>query len=140
MPFGCRLDDPRVIALQLVHGQPSLGCSTSRAATPWSSGLEAWQRSEGLRALWCGEPAVGAVFDDPDDVAPLDPASLADLRAELGVRFVVVEAGGMEAVRCPWLAPGLEVLAGSAEVIGEGGGWVVYDLGPVPGVGGAGPG
>ena len=140
VPFGCRLDDPRVIALQLVHGQPSLGCSTSRAATPWSSGLDAWQRSEGLRALWCGEPAVGAVFDDPDDVAPLDPASLADLRAELGVRFVVVEAGGMEAVRCPWLAPGLEVLAGSAEVIGEGGGWVVYDLGPVPGVGGAGPG
>lgn len=132
VPFGCRLDDPRVVALQLVHGQPSLGCSTSRAATPWASGLGAWQRSAGLRSLWCGEPAVGAVLGDPTDVRPLDDAALDDLQRHLGLRFVVLEPGGVESVRCPWLAVSAELLVARGEVLSEADGWTVIDLGPMP--------
>lgn len=135
VPFGCRLDDPRIVALQIVHGQPSLGCSTSRAATPWASELDVWGGSAGLRALWCGEAAVGALFPEGGDPSPLDTGSLAELRRELGVRFVIVDGGGVDPSRCPWLAASLEALTTDAEVLADDGGWRVLDLGPVDGGG-----
>ena len=133
VPFGCRLDDPRIVALQIVHGQPSLGCSTSRAATPFASGLDAWARADGLRSLWCGDPAAGQVWDDRTGVpAPLDAAALDDLRADLGVRFVILDRGAVDPARCPWVPEGLALLVAEGEVLGDDGGWLVLDLGPVP--------
>jgi len=132
VPFGCRVDDPRVVALQIVHRRPVLSCSTSRAATPWASGLGAWQRSAGLRSLWCGEAAVGEVLG-AEPPAPLDEASLAELREDLRVRFVVLDAGAVDPPRCPWLAGSRAVLEGAGAVVGGDDAWTVLDLGPVPG-------
>lgn len=132
VPFGCRFDDPRIVALQIVHRRPVLSCSTSRAATPWASGLGAWRASAGLRALWCGEPTVGQLFDG-DRPEPLTAASLAELQEGLQVRFVVVDRGGVDASRCPWLPEGVALLEEVGELVGGDGAWTVIDLGPTPG-------
>jgi len=128
VPFGCRLDDPRIVALQIEHGQPSLGCSTSRAATPFASGLDAWGSSAGLHALWCDDGSVGQVFPDdaPDALAD---ESLDELRRDLGVRFVLLDRGATVSTSCPWLADGVALLVERGEVLGDDGSWFVLDLG-----------
>jgi len=132
VPFGCRLDDPRIVALQIEHGQPSIGCSTSRAATPFASGLDAWGDSAGLHTLWCDDASVGQVFPaQPPDA--LDADSLADLRSELGVRFVLLDRGSSVPASCPWLAESVELLLADAEVLADDGSWVVLDLAPATG-------
>jgi hypothetical protein len=145
VPFGCRMDDPRVVALQIEHRRPTLGCSTSRAATPFASELDVWADTPALASLWCGEPVVGAVLAGsvpgsgatPEAPPHLDAAAIEALGRELGVRYLLVDRLAVDPLGCPWLADGLDaLLAGSApevEVLHDAAGWSLLDLGRPPG-------
>ena len=48
------------------------------------------------------------------------------------MRFVIVDRGAVDPGRCPWLPAGVDALLAGGEVLGDDGGWVVLDLGPIP--------
>ncbi|MBV6507630.1 MAG: hypothetical protein JJLCMIEE_00680 [Acidimicrobiales bacterium] len=130
VPWGCRVDDPRVIALQIRHRQPSLGCSVSTAAMPWYSELDVWVDSQELAALSCDPSSIGGRDTGYSIEEPpvLDDDGLRRLREDLGVRFVIVDTGALAAAAgCDHVAAGVDLLV-QGEVLADDAGVVVIDL------------
>lgn len=91
VPWGCRLDDPRVLALQSIHRQPNVGCNPPPTATRWFSGIEAWAGSRELAALRCDPSHIDRRRVPFEDDIGWDPGSVERLRHDLGVRYVLIE-------------------------------------------------
>jgi hypothetical protein len=127
VPWGCRVDDPRIIALQSVHRRPSIGCSGSTKSIRWFSDLEPWVDSPGLAALRCDPSLIDRRPVPYTDAVRLDEAGVTRLRADLGVRFVVVERGRIPDTGCPSVRAAVPVLM-RYENIGDDGNWVIFDL------------
>lgn len=128
VPWGCRLDDPRIVALQSIHRRPNVGCNPPPTATRWFSGLAPWAGSAELAALRC-DP--GHIDRRP---VPFDPsvrlggaAGVSRLRKDLGVRYVVIDAGQLPAAGCDSVRDAVATLA-RYETVSNDGTWTIVDL------------
>jgi hypothetical protein len=141
VPWNCRLDDPRVLALQSIHREPNVGCNPPPTATRWFSGIDAWATSRELAALRCDPshidrrplPFTGGEAFGPEASAK-DAA--VRLRDDLGVRYVVIDttlvpAPGLEDVApgspCAGARKAMQQLAMNFETT-TADSWVVIDL------------
>jgi hypothetical protein len=128
VPWGCRLDDPRIVALQTVHHRPNIGCNPPPSATPWYSGLDAWARSAELAALRCDQahldrrvlPFDGSVRLGGDD-------GVDRLRRDLGVRYVVIDRANLPPFGCDSVRDAITVFD-RYEVVSDDGAWTIVDL------------
>ena len=128
VPWGCRLDDPRIVALQAIHRRPNIGCNPPPTATPWFSGIEAWARSRELAALR-GDPAHidrrPVPFDASVRLGGVD--GVARLRRDLGVRYVVIDAAQLPPFGCESVRDAIETFRGY-EQLSDDGTWQLVDL------------
>jgi hypothetical protein len=118
------------VTFQILHGTPLVGCQTSSAAVPWSS-LELYRRSAALAALRCDPMRIGAHLMTPftrDE--RFDATDVASLRAQMGVRFYLVDKRALEEPTCERVSERLPVLE-SYELVGEDSEWIVVDTGPI---------
>ena len=125
VPADCDRIDPDIIALQILHHRPSLGCSTSAASIRWRSQLDPWARSAALASLRCDQSIISRRPTEFHGEARLDDAGVQSLREDLGVRFVIIDEGA--AALCPDVAASLPALR-RHEVIGTDGRYTVIDL------------
>ena len=88
VPADC---DPSFVSLQIFHHSPVVGCAGSFAANPWSK-LRAYTRSGALTKLRCDQTAYGRLpTTTRARTAPFEAGDVTALRADLGVRFVVID-------------------------------------------------
>lgn len=127
VPWGCRPDDPRVLALQSIHHRPSIGCNPPPTATRWYSGLDPWVTSAPLAALRCDPGHVDRRAVPFGDEVRLDPSGLEDLRRDLGVRFVVIDRGLLPSIGCDGPRDALALLD-RYEAVSDDGTWRIVDL------------
>jgi peptidoglycan/LPS O-acetylase OafA/YrhL len=131
VPWGCRLDDPAIVALQTIHQQPVMGCDVSDAAIPWFSGLQPWASSRAMAALRCDPTMLGRRPTDWPADTRLDEQALDGLRGDLGVRFVLVDRSLAASPGCDSVRQALPLLL-AREVLSDDGNWLLVDLGPRP--------
>jgi hypothetical protein len=128
VPWGCRLDDPRIIALQSIHRRPNIGCNPPPTATPWFSGLEAWARSPELAALRCDQGHIDQRPVPFDGSARLGGAvGVGRLRREVGVRYVVIDRASLPPFGCDSVRDAVAELE-RYEVVSDDGAWTIVDL------------
>ncbi len=128
VPWGCRLDDPRIIALQSIHHRPNIGCNPPPTATRWFSGLDVWARSAELAALRCDQSHIDQRPVPFDGSARLGGADgVARLRRDLGVRYVVIDRGTLPPFGCESVRDALATLA-TYRVVSDDGQWQILDL------------
>ncbi len=87
VPADC---DPSFVSLQVFHHTAVAGCAGSFAANPWSK-LVAYTRAAAITKLRCDRTQYGQLRTTPAPSAPFAAADVVALRAEFGVRFVVVD-------------------------------------------------
>lgn len=135
VPWGCRLDDPQLLALQSVHRRPYVGCNPPPTATRYFSGIDAWATSSELAALRCDQGHIDRRPVPFDGSARLTAEGVQRLRRDLGVRYLVVDEGLLpeafaEARRdepgCTSVRHALGLLSGYGQQ--RDGSWVVIDL------------
>jgi hypothetical protein len=131
VPWGCRLDDPRIIALQSVHLRPSVGCSASTKSIRWFSGLDPWAGSADLAALRCKPGVIDRRRVPFSPSVRLDEAGVARLRADLGVRYVVIDRSQLPNRGCASAAAAVPLLL-RYDKISDDGEWVIVDLDQAP--------
>lgn len=118
------------VSFQILHRTPLVGCQTSSAAVSWSS-LELYRRSAALAALRCDPRRIGARLRTPftrDE--GFDARDVASLRAQMGVRFYLVDKRALEEPTCERVRERLSVLE-PYELVGEDSEWIVLDTGPI---------
>jgi hypothetical protein len=94
VPADC---DPSFVSLQIFHRAPVVGCAGSFAANPWSK-LRAYTSSAALTKLRCDQTAYGRLpTTTPARAVPFEAGDVTALRADLGVRFVVIDAAKLRA-------------------------------------------
>jgi hypothetical protein len=95
VPADC---DPSFVSLQIFHHSPVVGCAGSFAANPWSK-LRAYTRSAALTKLRCDQTAYGRLPTTTplSGTAPFEAGDVTALRADLGVRFVVIDRAKLRA-------------------------------------------
>lgn len=106
VPSDC---DPSFVTLQVFHHTPVVGCAGSFAANPWSK-LQTDVDNAAFSKLRCDHTAYGRITTTSTPTAPFAAADVAALRADLGVRFVVIDHSKLNAA-CS-LANALTVLRG----------------------------
>ena len=91
-PADCAGTDTRFAMLQIYHRTPIVGCTAPYLSLPWFSEMDAYFESAGLAGLRCHAERLGW-FRQPqfDHGTPLTIASLEELKAQFGVRFVIVD-------------------------------------------------
>jgi len=104
VPSDC---DPSFASYQILHHTPVVGCTGSLAANPWSK-LVAYAQSEALMKLRCDLHKYGLILTSGHTGAPFGPADLDALRAQFGVRFVIVDHALLGA--CPAVSATLPVI------------------------------
>jgi hypothetical protein len=125
VPADC---DPAFVSLQVFHHAPVAGCAGSFAANPWSK-LRAFTDSDAFSKLRCDQHAYGRI-ETTAASAPSPPFAerdLAALRAEFGIRFVVVDHTKLGA-GCPGVDAVLPVLRAHRRLGGDAR-FEVFDLG-----------
>ncbi len=141
VPWGCRLDDPRVLALQSIHRQPNIGCNPPPTATRWFSGIDAWASSRELAALRCDPSHIDRRAVPFGDDVRWDEGSVERLRQDLGVRYVIIQKDMLAQPFAQLPAPGAPCASVTDAVARMAlryphttdGSWVVIDLArPVP--------
>ncbi len=133
VPWGCRLDDPRIIALQSIHLRPNIGCNPPPTATRWFSGLDAWARSPELAALRCDQGHIDQRPVPFDGSARLGgDEGVARLRRDLGVRYVVIDHGNLPPFGCDSVRDAVGTLD-RYRVLSDDGQWQILDLATLAG-------
>ncbi|MGH2702852.1 MAG: hypothetical protein ACRDJ2_13910, partial [Actinomycetota bacterium] len=128
VPADCNGSTLWTVKLQIVHRTPLVGCQTSPSQLPWYSDLDMYAESDALAALRCAQGHIGrrrTRFSDEE----LDPGDLHRLRAELGVRFLIVDRVLLSERRCAKLAAQVPRSTASFEKLGESDRWLVLDTG-----------
>jgi len=124
VPADC---DPAFVSLQVFHHAPVAGCAGSFAANPWSK-LRAFTDSVAFSKLRCDQLAYGRIETTaPPASAPFAARDLTALRADFGIRFVVVDHTKLGAA-CPSVDAALPVLR-AHRLLGQDARFEVIDLG-----------
>jgi hypothetical protein len=120
------------VLFQILHRTPVIGCQTSHPAIRWRSSLELYRRSEALASLRCDPRRVGSVPTSFTEGERFDPKEVAELRAEMGVRFYLVDKKRLNSRMCAGARESLRILE-RYEIVGQDRKWMVIDTGPVTG-------
>ncbi|MDQ3984972.1 MAG: hypothetical protein M3280_00505 [Actinomycetota bacterium] len=126
VPTDCIGETAADVKLQIIHQVPAVGCQSSPSALPWFSKLDLYARSEPLASLRCRKGRLLRVETDFDRSVTFEPNDLTQLRAALGVRFVVVDKLLVARPSCGSVRPAVERLR-ALDVLGEDGRWLIVD-------------
>jgi hypothetical protein len=126
VPADCRSSTVWTVRLQIIHRTPLVGCQASPAQIPWSSGLDVYAESEALAPLRCGQGRVGPRSTEFSNER-LDADDFRKLRAELGVRFLIVDHSLLSDPGCTRLAAEIPTFVSGFEALGENRRWLVVE-------------
>jgi hypothetical protein len=132
VPADCDGIEVEYLLLQVYAQVPMAGCTAPHLAVPWFSELDPYASSRGMAALRCRPTDLGPfrATNWPADTA-LGPADVADLRDELGIRWLILDHGTLAAPRCDTVrGQSVPVLGALARTM-PGERWEIVDLGPV---------
>jgi hypothetical protein len=126
VPADCNGRTLWTVKLQIMHRTPLVGCQASPAQLPWYSGLDVYAESEGLAALRCRQKRVGRRRTQYSDER-IDASDVSRLRADLGVRFLIVDRLLLSGPGCTRLAAEIYPFIANFESLGENSRWLVVD-------------
>ncbi|HEX5095659.1 MAG TPA: hypothetical protein VFX21_06600 [Acidimicrobiia bacterium] len=124
VPADC---DPDFVAYQLLHHTASVGCAGSSAANPWHTKMTAYAASDAFTKLRCDRRTYGRLETTPIATAPFGPDDVDELRAQFGVRFLIVDRARLGADRCPAVHDLDDVLS-RYEILGADDRFAIIDL------------
>jgi hypothetical protein len=122
VPADC---DPAFASLQVFHHAPVVGCAGSFAANPWSK-LRTYTASAAFTKLRCDRTGYGRLVTTDRPTEPFAANDVAALRAQFGVRFVVVDHSKL-GVGCAAVDAALTVLR-AHRLLGRDARYEVIDL------------
>jgi hypothetical protein len=126
VPADC---DPAFASLQVFHHAPVVGCAGSFAANPWSK-LRTYTASAAFTKLRCDRTGYGRLVTADRPTEPFAANDVAALRAQFGVRFVVVDRSKL-GVGCAAVDAALTVLR-AHRLLGHDARYEVIDLAQPP--------
>jgi hypothetical protein len=100
VPADCDFSQAEFAKTQIVHRAPIVGCTGSFAAARWYTRLAGYVRAPAFNALRCDLTKYGRLTTPGPSNARWDAASVAALRQEFGVRYLVVDRVALLAGNC----------------------------------------
>jgi hypothetical protein len=112
----------------MIHRRPTLGFHGQWAALPWFSGFDEYKASRALAEIRCDPGRIGYAKVDFDRSLKPDGSTLAELRREFGVRYLLVDTARLGGKDCRRRRNSIESVIAPARVLARSGGWRVLEI------------
>jgi hypothetical protein len=128
VPADCDAAQLDFAKLQIYHHLPVVGCTGAFAVVPWYSKLGPYISSRGITALRCVHSAYGRRLTPQSPPPDLTDADIAQLRAQFGVRYLIIDKQHLAASACADLRSQFTRITGLRSLGGDER-WQVLDAG-----------